>query len=238
MKKLDLLGLLDKYEKLTFIRHLDSLQNAYYREDNSAEQQRLKQLPNREIPLSKLGFENGQKMAPIFAKEYADTNSIIHSGYKRTMSTWNVLSSEIPPDQIDEISEFFCPLLAERDDGFAYRMKHDAITNHYPFYDSYKEIEGKFFERPPGGESVFDLSVNRAYSLLNLLRDYHFGKRVILITHSGFIRAWRFLIENWSYDQAERSFISEKINNGSITEYINIDGELVLSKSNHQLHEH
>jgi broad specificity phosphatase PhoE len=55
------------------------------------------------------------------------------------------------------------------------------------------------------------------------------GKRVLIVTHAGTIWCIRYVLERWSYDEAERRFRAESIPNASITSYERrSDGHLTL----------
>ena len=45
------------------------------------------------------------------------------------------------------------------------------------------------------------------------------GKRVLIVTHAGTIWSFRYVIERWTYEEAEHRFRSESIPNGSMTAY-------------------
>lgn len=45
------------------------------------------------------------------------------------------------------------------------------------------------------------------------------GKRVLIVTHGGTIWCFRYVLERWTYEEAERRFTTESIRNCSVTSY-------------------
>ena len=45
------------------------------------------------------------------------------------------------------------------------------------------------------------------------------GKRVLVVTHGGTIFCFRYVLERWTYEEAERRFRSESNPNCSLTAY-------------------
>jgi broad specificity phosphatase PhoE len=57
------------------------------------------------------------------------------------------------------------------------------------------------------------------------------GKRVLLVTHGGTIWCARYVLERWTYDEAERRFRTEHIPNCSVTSYELEAGRLELREA-------
>ena len=45
------------------------------------------------------------------------------------------------------------------------------------------------------------------------------GKRVLVVSHGGTIWCFRYVLERWTYEEAERRFRTESISNCSVTSY-------------------
>ena len=54
---------------------------------------------------------------------------------------------------------------------------------------------GKFYFRPPGGESWCDV-ILRLRSVVEVLRRDHVGERVLVVAHQVIVNCMRYLIEN------------------------------------------
>ena len=94
-------------------------------------------------------------------------------------------------------------LIRERNPGFTYDMTGEEAEAAFPWLQEYWETCGGFFATPPGGESL-ELTSLRVYLFLNMLFREKAGDRVLVVNHGGTIRCFRFLLEKWNYDQAEK----------------------------------
>jgi broad specificity phosphatase PhoE len=59
----------------------------------------------------------------------------------------------------------------------------------------------------------------RVYAFLQKLARTMAGKRVLVVSHGGTIWCFRYVLERWTYAEAERRFESESIPNCSVTSY-------------------
>ena len=91
----------------------------------------------------------------------------------------------------------------ERDPGFTYDMTEAEAEAAFPWLSEYWQTFGSFFARPPGGESLADV-VGRVHTFLNTLFRDRAGQKVMVVTHGGTIRCFRFALERWGYEQASR----------------------------------
>ena len=57
--------------------------------------------------------------------------------------------------------------------------------------------------RPPGGESLADV-VARVHTFLGTLFRDRGGQKILVVTHGGTIRCFRFLLERWGYGTPRR----------------------------------
>ena len=71
---------------------------------------------------------------------------------------------------------------------------------------------GRFFARPPGGESLADVA-QQVYLFLGMLFRDRVGARVLVVSHGGTMRMFRYLLERWTYDDVVERWSSEPISN-------------------------
>jgi probable phosphoglycerate mutase len=110
------------------------------------------------------------------------------------------------------------PFIRERDTGYAYDMTKAETEAAFPWLQEHWDTFGGFFARPPGGESLADVA-SRVYTFLNMLFRDRAGQVVFVVTHGGALRAFRFLLERWTYDQALSWPDGESPCNCGITDY-------------------
>jgi broad specificity phosphatase PhoE len=118
--------------------------------------------------------------------------------------------------------------LRERDLGLFDGMTGQGIRDTYPEEAARREAMGKFYYRPPGGESWTDV-VLRVRSVLGDARDVHAGRRVWVFTHQAVIMAFRYLVESLAEQELLRIDGSTPLANCSMTRYRpTADGALEL----------
>jgi broad specificity phosphatase PhoE len=122
------------------------------------------------------------------------------------------------PDVRDHMRVRHHLFIRERDQGHAYNMTDAEAAAAFPWLQDYWATFGPFFARPPGGESLAQVC-ERVYTFLQKLARTMEGKRVLLVTHGGTIWCARYVLERWTYEEAERRFQTEHIRNCSVTWY-------------------
>ena len=121
--------------------------------------------------------------------------------------------------------------LRERDLGLFDGMTGRGIRDTYPEEAERRAAMGKFYYRPPGGESWTDV-VLRIRSLLTDLRAEHPGRRVWVFSHQAVIMSFRFLLEGLTEEELLRIDGETPLGNCSLTTYRAVDGgELVLESA-------
>jgi broad specificity phosphatase PhoE len=86
------------------------------------------------------------------------------------------------------ISDFFSSLL----DG----LTSEGIKAKYPEEYARRKREGKYWYRPPGGESRPDVALQVQSFLGTLTRDYR-QKSALIVCHSVVVLIFRRLLERW-----------------------------------------
>jgi broad specificity phosphatase PhoE len=106
----------------------------------------------------------------------------------------------------------------ERDAGYTYDMTEAEVRAAFPWLDPHWETFGPWFSRPPGGESLADVS-NRAALFLDAMFRDRTGARVLVVTHGGTLRAFRFLLERWTFDDTSADLATYRVPNCSTNVY-------------------
>ena len=88
----------------------------------------------------------------------------------------------------------------------------------FPWLQDYWNTFGPFFARPPGGESLAQVC-ERVYAFLQKIARTMAGRRVLVVTHGGTLWCFRYVLERWTYEEAEERFRTEAILNCSVTSY-------------------
>jgi broad specificity phosphatase PhoE len=87
--------------------------------------------------------------------------------------------------------------LREREFGILDRLTSAGIREFFPEQAEARALLGKFYHRPPGGESWCDV-ILRLRSALDTLSLHHRGQRVLIVAHQVVVLCFRYLLEGLS----------------------------------------
>lgn len=208
---------------LVLVRHGESVRNVakkgsvFFADDES--RRSVRGIPDHQISLTAEGARQARVTGLALSDRFSSFDALYHSGYQRTIQTANGLIDGFAPDVQERLIPQANLFIRERDTGFAYDMTTQEAETAFPYMHEYWQTTGSFFARPPGGESIAQV-VERVHSFLDILIRDRAGERVLVVTHGGTLRAFRFLLEQWDYDQAERSMQADPPDNCGVTTYV------------------
>jgi broad specificity phosphatase PhoE len=193
----------------------------------------VKGIPDHKIPLTKWGIIQAEQTGDYLWKNLVRPDYVYHSGYLRTIQTLDGILGQFPEHERLQINVRMNQFIRERDSGYTYDMTTEEAEFAFPYLKDYWKTHGGFFARPPGGESLSDVS-GRVYTFLNTLFRDRAGKRVWVVTHGGTLRAFRFILDRWNYEQALAWPKGQTPKNCGVTIYNYSDAEerLVLQEYN------
>ena len=118
--------------------------------------------------------------------------------------------------------------LRERDFGAFDGMTGAGIREQYPDEAKRRDLLGKFYYRPPGGESWTDVALRVRHVLVDLA-SMHAGRRVWVFTHQAVIMSFRLVLEGLDEQRLLELDREEPLGNCSLTRYRRgADGTLEL----------
>ncbi|SCG44993.1 histidine phosphatase family protein [Micromonospora halophytica] len=176
---------------LWIVRHGESTANvaASAAEQSGAE---LIDLTHRDadVPLSATGEEQSRATARWLAglPEQRRPDVAVVSPYLRAVRTSEpALAGTGVPASRDE-------RLRDRELGILDGLTGHGVARRFPDEAARRQRLGKFYYRPPGGESWTDVAL-RLRALLGDLRRDHEGRRVLLFGHDALVFLLRYLVE-------------------------------------------
>jgi broad specificity phosphatase PhoE len=214
------------------VRHGESIGNVAWR---AAEADQLDEIEIRlrdaDVPLS----ETGRRQAAALGRRLAAMppgerpTAVYSSPYVRAAETARIALAEIgdPAIRFDE-------RLRDRDTGVLFALTARGIAARYPEEAARKRLTGKFYYRPPGGESWTDVALRLRSALSDIERD-HPGGRVLVVAHDAVVTLTRYIVERLTEQQVlqiERTLVP----NASLTMWARQDGELRLVAFNSTEH--
>src|SRR6476661_2931681 len=149
-----------------------------------------------DVPLSDLGHEQAQALGRWFGALPPDRQPevVLTSPYVRARQTTRLLMEAAGLDarkvrvRVDE-------RLREKEFGLLDRLTVHGIRQKYPELAAQRIHVGKFYFRPPGGESWCDV-ILRLRSVIEMVSREHAGQRVLVVAHQVIVNCMRYLMEN------------------------------------------
>ncbi|HEX8193060.1 MAG TPA: histidine phosphatase family protein [Allosphingosinicella sp.] len=148
-----------------------------------------------DVPLSALGHSQAEAVGRWFASLSEDERPeiILSSPYVRARQTAEAICKAggtacgAKGPVIDE-------RLREREFGILDRLTADGIRERYPDQAEHRALLGKFYHRPPGGESWTDV-ILRLRSALDTVSLHYADKRVLIVCHQVVVLCLRYILE-------------------------------------------
>ncbi len=108
--------------------------------------------------------------------------------------------------------------LREKEFGILDRLTSVGVLEKYPEQAEFRKALGKFYHRPPGGESWCDV-ILRLRSVLDTLTREHHGEQVLIVAHQVVVLCFRYLLERMTEDQILAIDREADIANCAVTRY-------------------
>jgi 2,3-bisphosphoglycerate-dependent phosphoglycerate mutase len=226
-------------ESLWIIRHGESSGNVARDAAHAAGLGRIDiTVRDVDVPLSDLGERQSAALGRWFAALPEDSrpNVVLTSPYTRAVRTGELIREEGGLVLTDAKEFIVDERLREKEFGILDRLTRMGITELHPEQAEFRRLLGKFYHRPPGGESWCDV-ILRLRSALDTISLHHSGRRVLILTHQVVVLCMRYLIENLSEQEILSIDRAGDVANCAITEYRFDPGEgsrggLVLKRYN------
>jgi broad specificity phosphatase PhoE len=170
-------------------------------------------LRDMDTPLTNRGLGQARETGAALVKRYR-FDTVFSSPYRRAFQTAECILEGLerkPPIVLEE-------RIREIEFGILDGLTPEGIKKKYPEEASRREREGKYWYRPPGGESRPDVALRVRSFLGTLTRDYQ-GKSVLIVCHSVVVLIFRRLLERWTEDEYLRVDREEDVLNCSVTAY-------------------
>jgi broad specificity phosphatase PhoE len=181
---------------LWIVRHGQSAGNVA-RDAAEAAGHHIIDIADRDIdtPLSDLGRLQARALGHWFGELPAKRRPqvVLCSPYVRARETARLLLDAAGISR-DDVRLRFDERLREKEFGILDRLTVHGIRQKYPELSEQRAHVGKFYFRPPGGESWCDV-ILRLRSLLEMTTREHGMQRVLVVGHQVIVNCMRYLIE-------------------------------------------
>lgn len=206
--------------RLWLVRHGQSAGNVARDAARAAGQGRIDlHTRDADVPLSPLGEVQAGSLAAWFARlgDAERPQVILASPYVRARQTAQAIlaaGGAAHPDAPFCIDE----RLREREFGVLDRLTSAGIRELFPDQAEARSLVGKFYHRPPGGESWCDV-ILRLRSALDTLSLHHRGQRVLVVAHQVVVLCFRYLLEGMDEARLLEVDATSAVANCGVTEY-------------------
>jgi len=173
-----------------------------------------------DVPLSAAGEKQAEALGRWFAAmpEGARPNVVLSSPYLRARHTASIIESVggVEPAARIHADE----RLREKEFGIVDRLTRLGIEQKYPEQAELRARLGKFYYRPPGGESWCDV-ILRLRSVLDTISLHHSqGSRVLVVAHQVIVLCLRYLLEELTEAEILAIDKAAEVANCGVTSYV------------------
>ena len=172
-----------------------------------------------DTPLSPLGCEQAAALGRWFgAMPPAEQPTVVLcSPYVRAIETTRLLlaAAGIEPDALTVQRD---ERLREKEFGALDRLTKLGIRQKYPDLAQQRAHVGKFYFRPPGGESWCDVILRLRSVIDTVTREYR-RERVLIVGHQVIVNCFRYLLERMTEQDVLAMDRANDVPNCSVTSY-------------------
>ncbi|MES2137319.1 MAG: histidine phosphatase family protein [Pseudomonadota bacterium] len=183
-------------ERLWLVRHGQSQGNVARDAAHEAGSHEIDiEMRDVDVPLSSLGVEQAKAAGRWFAALPSDERPeiIMSSPYVRARQTAELICEKgaLSGGKARALTD---ERLREREFGIFDRLTTAGIRHRFPEEAAHRRRLGKFYHRPPGGESWADV-ILRLRSMLNTINLHYCDRRVLVVCHQVVVLCFRYILE-------------------------------------------
>ncbi len=183
-------------EALILVRHGESSGNVARDEAESAGSEIIDiGLRDVDVPLSDLGRRQARALGHWLARQPDSERptTVLSSPYLRAQQTADeaLAAAGFGGDGVERLLD---ERLREREFGVLDRLTRPGLVAREPQQAELRAFLGKFYHRPPGGESWADVGLRVRTVLDTLCREFA-GERVLISTHQVVVLMFRYVLE-------------------------------------------
>jgi len=178
-----------------------------------------------DVPLSELGQRQATALGRWFGALPPNERPtvVLTSTYLRARHTAGLIVKTAGMSA-DSYSLIVDERLREKEFGILDRLTSVGIREHYPDQAEFRRLLGKFYHRPPGGESWCDV-ILRLRSVTEMISREYCGERVLVVSHAVVVLCMRYILEHMTEGELLAIDKKAELANCSVTFY-EYDGTL------------
>ena len=214
--------------RLWIVRHGQSAGNVAAEAADAAGMTRIKlDMRDVDVPLSDLGHRQADVVAAWFAALEHGPQVVLNSPFVRACQTADAISAQLRHVHARATDE----RLREREFGILDRLTRAGVVELHPDQAAALTMLGKFYHRPPGGESWTDV-ILRLRGILDTVALHYAGQRVLIVAHQVVVLCLRYILETLDEREILAIDAQAEVANCSVTEYRFDAGRPILERYN------
>jgi probable phosphoglycerate mutase len=205
--------------RLWIVRHGESAGNLAWLKAQAENSQRIGiEERDMDVELSELGRRQSRSVGQWFGDLPGNDrpNLVLSSPFRRTRETAELMVNAMGGGGFGPV--LFDERLREKEFGALDRLTKTGIEALFPDQAKLRTALGKFYYRPPSGESWCDV-ILRLRGALETICLHYTGKRVVVVTHQVVVLCFRYLLESLDEYQLLAIDRAGDVGNCAITEY-------------------
>jgi len=172
-----------------------------------------------DVPLSPLGEQQAAALGRWFAAQPPEARPtiVLSSPYVRALRTAELIrgAGGLAWPDADLVAD---ERLREKEFGILDRLTRHGVEQRFPDQAEFRRLLGKFYHRPPGGESWCDV-ILRLRSALDTLSLHYREDRVLIVCHQVVVLCLRYLLECMTEAEILAIDAADDIANCGVTSY-------------------
>jgi broad specificity phosphatase PhoE len=212
--------------RLYLVRHGESAGNVA-RDRAEAEGLPMIDIADRDmdVPLSMLGERQARALGRWLGELPEDEKPrvVYTSPYVRARETASRALEEAGLVVERDVNLVVDERLREREFGILDRLTRRGIEAKYPEQAEFRAHLGKFYHRPPGGESWADV-ILRLRSFIDTISRECRGERILVVSHQVVVLMFRYVLEHLTEQEILAIDRDQELANCSVTSYELEDG--------------
>lgn len=170
-----------------------------------------------DVPLSDLGAAQSVALGEWFGRApvHEQPQVILCSPYVRALQTARLVAEH---SRLEHVTLRVDERLREKEFGILDRLTKRGIEEQHAYLAQQRAHVGKFYFRPPGGESWCDV-ILRLRSLQEMVTREYAGQRVLVVAHQVIVNCVRYLIEQMDERQILDIDAQGDVPNCAVTAY-------------------
>jgi len=205
--------------RLWLVRHGESAGNVA-RDAAEAAGLPLIEIAHRDVdvPLSHLGERQARALGKWFATQppSEQPSVVLTSPYVRAIDTTALIMEGARLKS--PVTRVVDERLREKEFGSLNRLTKSGVRAKFPDEWEVRTKVGKFYYRPPGGESWCDV-ILRLRSVLDHIQLQYRGERVLIVGHQVVVLCFRYLLEKMNEEQVLLIDREKDVANCGLTAY-------------------